>query len=390
MIVVDIALVLLLLAAAVAGLRRGLLASLGLFLGLLGGAIAAYWVMPVVNEALTASSWRSIAVVAAGLLLLVVGTVVGGAVGRMLRRGADRIKLRVPERILGGIVSVVAAALAVSFVGSALVSSGMPIVSPALSSSVVLRTIDSTTPPPVRAALAEVRGAVFGDGLPRLGELLQPVLVPEAPEIALDDPALTRAAQSVAKITGVAYACGISATGSGFVAAPDRVVTNAHVVAGVEQPVVELPGRPAREGRVVYFDPIDDLAVIAVDDLDGAALPIVPPLEVGAAAVVQGYPYGGPFTSGAAQVVSVGSASIPDIYDGPSAGREIYAIDGVVRPGNSGGPLLTPAGEVAGVVFARSETDDRIGYAMSTVELLPVLARADSLTDAVAASACTA
>lgn len=388
--VVDIVLVVLLVVATLVGIRRGLLASLGLFAGLAVGAVAAYWVMPIVNGWVPEAPWRGVAVIGTGIGLLILGSAIGSAIGRMLRRGVDRIKLRVPERILGGVVSLVAAALAVSFVGSALVSTGMPVVASALSSSTVLRTIDSTTPPPVRTALAELRGTVFGDGLPQLGALLEPGLVPTAPDIALDDPALTRAAQSVAKITGVAYACGISASGTGFVVAPDRVVTNAHVVAGVDQPVVELPGRPAREGRVVYFDPVDDLAVIAIDDLDGAALAVSPSLAVGAAAVVQGYPYGGPFTSGAAQVVSVGTAPVPDIYSDASAPREIYALAGTVRPGNSGGPLLTSAGEVAGVVFARSETDDQLGYAMTTAELLPVVAQVDALTEAVAPGACAA
>jgi S1-C subfamily serine protease len=389
-IVVDIVLVVLLVAATLVGVRRGLLASLGIFAGLAAGAVAAYWVMPLVNDLVPTVPWRGLAVVGSGIALLIIGVAIGGAIGRMLRRGADRIKLRVPERILGGVVSLVAVALTISFVGSAVVATGMPVLASALSSSSVLRAIDSTTPPPVRAALAELRGTVFGDGLPRLGELLQPALVPTAPTIALDDPALTQAAQSVAKVTGVAYACGISASGTGFAVSSDRVITNAHVVAGVDQPVVELPGQPARDGRVVYFDPVDDLAVIAVDDLGATALPVVPTLDVGAAAVVQGYPYGGPFTSGAAQVVSVGSPPVPDIYDDASAAREIYALAGTVRPGNSGGPLLTVSGEVAGVVFARSETDDQVGYAMTTTELLPVLAQLDALTDTVAPGACTA
>lgn len=388
--VVDVVLIVLLVVAAVVGVRRGLLASLGLFAGLALGAIAAYWAMPLVNDLVPTVPWRAVAVIATGIGLLIVGAAVGGAVGRMLRRGVDKIKLRVPERILGGVVSFVAAALAVSFVGSAIISTGMPVLASALSSSTVIRTIDSTTPPPVRAALAELRGTVFGDGLPRLGQLLEPGLVPSAPTIALDDPALTEAAQSVAKVTGVAYACGISASGTGFAVSPDRIVTNAHVVAGVEQPVVELPGRPARDGRVVYFDPVDDLAVIAVDDLGAAALPVVPTLSVGSSAVVQGYPFGGPFTSGSAQVVSVGSAPVPDIYNDASALREVYAVAGVVRPGNSGGPLLTPRGEVAGVVFARSETDDQLGYVMTTAELSPVLGRLKSLDDAVAPGSCTA
>lgn len=388
-IVVDIVLLVLLVLALVVGLQRGLMANLGLFVGIAVGAAAAYWVMPLVGEWIPLAEWRTAAVVGSGVVLLLLGALVGSAVGRALRRGVDRIRLRVPERILGGAVSVLAAALAMSFVAVPLASSGIPVISSAVASSSVLRTIDTVTPEPVRVALAEIRGSVFGDGLPTLGRILEPALTPTSPDVALDDPALTTAAQSVAKISGVAYACGITATGTGFAVASGRIVTNAHVVAGVDRPVVELPGRPATEGRIVYFDAIDDLAVIAVDDLAMDALAVVPTLEVGASAVVQGYPHGGPFTSGAAQVVSVGTVAVPDIYEATSNDREIYALSAVVRPGNSGGPLLTTAGEVAGVVFARSDTDDDLGYAMTTAELLPVIAQAEGLSDAVASGSCT-
>ncbi len=390
MLVVDVVLIVLLVVSAIVGLRRGLLASVGLFAGIALGAAVAYWLMPLAGSWVSDPSWRLVTVISVGIGLLLLGAAVGSAIGRSLRRGVDRIKLRVPERILGGLASLVGAALAISFLGGALVSTGTPVISSALASSTVLRTIDTVTPAPVRATLAQLRGSVFGDGLPRLGELLEPALVPAAPAVSLDDPALTAAAQSVAKITGVAYACGITATGTGFAVAPDRIVTNAHVVAGVEQPVVELPGRPAQDGRIVYFDPVDDLAVIAVDGLDATPLAISDSLPVGSAAVVQGYPHGGPFTSGNAQVVSVGTPSVPDIYDASSTPRDIYALSAIVRPGNSGGPLLTPSGEVAGVVFARSDSDDDVGYAMTPVELDPVIARLGEFEAPVASGACTA
>ncbi|WP_431795459.1 MarP family serine protease [Microbacterium enclense] len=386
---VDIVLIVLLALALMVGIARGFLATVGFFAGLALGGIAAYWLIPYVGQWVTDPTWRGAAIVAAGVLLLLLGAALGTAVGNTLRRGADRIKLRVPERVLGGAVNLAAAALALSFFAGTLTTAGIPIVSTALASSNVVRTIDRFTPEPVRVALAELRGTVFADGIPRLGDLIQIGPVSSAPPVALDDPALTRAAQSVAKITGTAYACGITASGSGFVAADDRVVTNAHVVAGVDAPLVELPGQPAKEGRVVYFDPIDDLAVIAVDGLDATALPVAPALAVGSAAVVQGYPYGGPFTSGNAQVLSEGTVPVPDIYGDQSAPREIYALGAVVRPGNSGGPLLTPVGEVAGVVFARSETDDEVGYAMTPAELEPVLAQVGSLSAPVASGSCT-
>ncbi|MBD8218600.1 MarP family serine protease [Microbacterium sp. CFBP 13617] len=387
--IIDIVLIALLAIALITGLSRGFLATIGFFAGLAVGAVAAYWVTPFVGQWITEPAWRGPAMIGAGILLLLIGSGLGSALGGFFRRGADRIKLRVPERLLGGVVNVAAAALAVSFVAGSLTPVGVPVVSAALGSSAVIRTIDDLTPAPVRGALAELRGTVFAEGIPRLGELIQIGPVPSAPAVALDDPALTQAAQSVARISGTAYACGITSSGSGFVVAADRIVTNAHVVAGVDTPLVELPGRPAREGRVVYFDPTDDIAVVSVDGLDAAPLPISATLEVGASAVVQGYPGGGPFTSGSAQVLSSGTVPVPDIYDTSSVPRDIYALAAVVRPGNSGGPLLTTSGEIAGIVFARSDTDDNVGYAMTPAELLPVMAQMDALSAPVASGSCT-
>lgn len=387
--IVDIALIALLAVALAVGLSRGFLATVGFFAGLALGAVAAYWALPFVGQWVTDLAWRGPAMIGAGIALLVIGSGLGSAVGNFFRRGADRIKLRVLERLLGGVVNVAAAALTISFVAGSLTPVGVPVVSAALGSSTVVRTIDDLTPAPVRGALAELRGTIFADGIPRLGELIQIGPVPTTPSIALDDPALTQAAQSVARISGTAYACGITSSGSGFVVAENRVVTNAHVVAGVDTPLVELPGRPAREGRVVYFDPIDDIAVISVDQLDAAALPIAQTLAVGAPAVVQGYPGGGPFTSGSAQILSEGTVPVPDIYDDSRAPRDIYALAGIVRPGNSGGPLLTTSGQVAGIVFARSDTDDDVGYAMTPTELEPVMAQMGSLSAPVASGSCT-
>jgi len=388
MVVVDVVIVLLLIAACIAGVQRGFFASIGTFAGIAAGAFAAFWLTPLVSGWVPSPVWRGPAVIVAAIGLVFVGAATGAAIGSALRSGADRLKLRGVERFLGGIASVLAALLALAFVAPAIAVAGIPVVSSAVASSNILRGIEAATPDPVAAALAQLRGAVLDDSLPGLGQLLGPATVDPAPPVALDDPELQRAAASVARVSGNAYACGRGSAGSGFVIAEDRVVTNAHVLAGVDTPIVELPGVAAREGRVVYFDPIDDLAVIAVDDLGADALPFSPTLAAGDAAAVQGYPYGGPFTMVTAGVESVGTAQVPDVYDESSNPREIYALDAVVRPGNSGGPLLTDDGAVAGVVFARAENDENLGYAMTMAELDPVIARAPSLSNIVSTGSC--
>jgi S1-C subfamily serine protease len=388
--VVDVVLIGILLVALLVGVQRGLLASLGALIGLVLGGFAAFWLVPIVNDVWPWQNSRVIAVIALAVALMLGGAAAGGAIGAVLRRGVDRsTPLRVVDRLLGGALAVLAGALSVSLISSSVAATGTPGISTALASSQVLRAIDSVTPRPVAETLARVRSAVLDDGLPQLGVLLDLDVQPTAPPVALDDPELAVAAASVARVSGVAYACGTSATGSGFVLAPDRVVTNAHVVAGVTAPIVELPGQPAREGRIVYFDAIDDVALIAVDDLGADAIPVISPIAPGTAAVVQGYPYGGPFTMVNAEVISSGSVLVPDIYGTSNALRDIYALAATVQPGNSGGPLLTADGAVAGLVFARAESDLDRGYAMTTAELEPVLAGAAGWTEAVSTGSCT-
>ncbi len=390
MLVIDVVLLVILLVALVVGIRRGLLASLGVLIGVVLGGLAAFWLVPIVNDLWPWQSTRVFAVIALVIVLVVGGASAGGALGGALRRGVDRsAPLRVIDRVLGGALAVLAGALSLSLISASVIPTGTPVISSALGSSQVISTIEALTPRPVSEALARVRSAVLDDGLPQLGALLDLDVQPTAPPVALDDPELTQAAASVARVSGVAYACGTSATGTGFVLAPDRVVTNAHVVAGVSAPIVELPGQPAREGRIVYFDPVDDLALIAVDGLDAPALAVAAPLTPGTPAVVQGYPWGGPFTMVNAEVISAGAVLVPDIYGEASNVRDIYALAAEVQPGNSGGPLLTDDGAVAGVVFARAESDAARGYAMTTAELAPVLAGAAGWSEGVSTGACT-
>jgi S1-C subfamily serine protease len=385
----DLLLVVILVAALVAGLGRGLLATAGGLVGLAAGGVVAFLAVPAVADALPTAQWRGTATVVLALGLPLLGASLGSGLGHRVRREVDRTPLRPLDRLLGGVANLLVAALALSFVATTVTAIGVPGLVPAVSSSTVLRAVEEHTPAPVRRAMAQARAAVMDDGLPRMDALLDPRRAGTAPEVDLADPALEASAQSVARVWGTAYACGTGMTGSGFVTAPDRVITNAHVVAGVDRPLVELPGRAAQEGRVVYYDPGADLAVVAVDELDADPLAVAPSLAAGDAAVVQGYPYGGPFASVGGEVLDVGAVRTTASDGSGPAERDVYALDAEVHPGNSGGPVLSPGGEVVGVIFAKSETDPDLAYGVTTTELMPVVAQAPGLTDAVTPGTCS-
>ena len=385
-IILDVLLAVLLLGYFVYGWRVGLSHAAFAFAGIVAGAVAAFFLVPVVAAWVAFPAVRPLAVIVTLVGLVALGNVVGTVVGRAVRRGVEETPLSGLDRLAGGVATGVAAALIASVVAVSLGQLGVPVLSRAITGSTVLRAITTLTPDPVEAWLAELRSQVVDTGLPVITDALG--IDPVVPTIDSASPELTAAAQSVVRITGNALACGVSQTGSGFVVADDRVVTNAHVVAGVTEPVVESPAGQALAGQVVYFDPIDDLAVIAVPGLDAPPRPLGASLTAGAEAAVQGYPFGGPFSSIAAGIVSVRTVDIADIYGTSTTPREVYTIASAVREGNSGGPLLSLDGSVVGVVFARNADDPDVGYAMTRRELDPVVSASRTLTVPVDTGAC--
>lgn len=384
--ILDVALVLMLLGYVVYGFRNGLSRTAFTLAGIIAGVIAAFFLAPLVATLVPVPFLRLGVTIAVAIGLVAVGHAVGSAIGRFLRRGILHSPLSGIDRLLGGVVMGVVAALVASVVSFSVSQLGVPYLSRAIAGSSFLRIVNTLTPDPVEAFLAQVRGAVVDRGIPLFTGALEGT--PTIPQIDTGSGALNEAAQSVVRITGNAFACGVSQSGSGFVVYDDRVVTNAHVVAGVTEPVVETLAGQSLSGTVVYFDPVDDLAVLAVPGLDAAALPLGATLPADTDAAFEGYPFGGPFSSGAANVISISSPAVPDIYGDTRAQREVYTLAAQIREGNSGGPLLTLDGAVAGVVFARSADADNVGYAMTMRELEPVTNQAAGLSDPVDSGAC--
>nr|WP_279539011.1 MarP family serine protease [Paenarthrobacter sp. MSM-2-10-13] len=389
MTILDLALILMLLSYLIYGLRNGFMVTLGGIAGFIVGAIAAFMAVPLVSGWVTDSGWRLTATVGAAVVLIALGHGLGTMIGRKVRH-AVRIKpLHAVDRLIGGVVSVVVAALVMSMLAFSISSLGVPFVSQQLAESRVIRYIDNLTPTPVKSTMAQLRSTVIGDGIPKLIEGIGPVTPVPVPNESTDTPALNQAADSVLKIAGTAFECGQNQTGSGFVVSPGRVVTNAHVVAGVSQPVVEVPDGGALPGRVVYFDSQRDIAVLAVDGLQSSPLPLSADLPAGSSAAFAGYPHGGPFQSKPATVQGISTILVPDIYGNNPSPELVYRLAGDVQPGNSGGPLLTTQGQVAGLIFAKTTTDAALGFALTMADLEPVAAQAPGLSSPVSAGQCT-
>ena len=387
-IALDLLLVVLLIGYLIYGFRRGLALSVASILGAVLGAVAAFFAIPLVTSWIGTTMWRLPIVLLTVFVLIGAGIAVGTAIGRVIRTGVVKGPLRGVDKFLGGLVSVAATAIVISMLAFGIGSLGVPVLSQAISSSRVVAVIDTVTPAPVRELEAQVRAVVAQQGIPRVLDSIgvgTPLPIPTGAANAAQE----KAAHSVMKITGNAYACGQNQTGSGFVVAPGRVVTNAHVVAGVTDPIVESPDGGSWKGTVVYFDTVNDLAVIAAGGMPTAALAVGPTLAQGATAVFDGYPLGGPFSSKPAAVQGVGTVRVPDIYGANATPREVYSLAADVQQGNSGGPVIDASGTVAGVIFAKSSTSSNLGFALTAAELAPVAAQAASLSTEVPSGHCT-
>lgn len=386
--ILDLALILTLLSYALYGLRNGFLITAGGIAGFAAGAVAAFVAVPLVSGWMPDSGWRLTAIIGSAVLLIVLGHGLGTMIGRRIRSVMRTQPLHVLDRVVGAVVSLAVSALVMSMLAFSISSLGVPLVSQQLAESKVIRFIDGLTPSPVRAGMAQLRSTVLGNGIPKLIEGAGPGNPVPVPNASTDTPGLNAAAKSVLKIAGTAYQCGQNQTGTGFVVSADRVITNAHVVAGVSEPVVELPDGGAMPGRVVYFDTKHDLAVLAVDNLPADALALSPDLPNGSPAAFAGYPHGGPFQSKPATVQDITTVMVPDIYGNNASPEEIYRLAGDVQPGNSGGPLLTMEGDVAGVIFAKATADTEMGFAITMDDLNPVASQAASLSAPVSSGQC--
>jgi len=395
--VLDVLLLVLLLAQLVAGFREGLLVGLAGLVGLVGGAAVGVAVLPRVVADWDTGVERTLVVVIGTIALALVGRLLLGIAGLRLRSRVQWRPVRAADAVLGGLAGLLSTLLVVWVVAGAARSAPLPSVVQAVTGSRVVGAVDAVVPDRASGVLAGFWSAARANGFPRVFDGLEaePIREVEAPASSVpDSPGLLAAQPSVVKVTGVADSCRRGLEGSGFVVdrtgGSARVVTNAHVVAGVTDPLVQPQGVGRQyPATVVAYDPRLDLAVLDVPGLEAEPLPRSGELQRGDAAIVAGFPLDGPYQLATARVRQVLPAQGRDIYDSETVVRDVYSVYAQVQPGNSGGPLLTEDGQVAGVVFAKSLDDEFTGYAITPQGLDAVLAEAGDSTAAVSTQGCT-
>jgi S1-C subfamily serine protease len=391
----DIGLIIVCLGFGLSGYRQGFVVGFLSFAGFLGGgALGAKYA-----DSLHSRLHVGINPALFGLLVVIVGAILGQliatVIGASLRREMKWRPLRTLDSVGGGAVSVISVLLVAWLVGTALANSAATGVSREVRNSGVLRGVDRLMPADARTWFGSFRRLLDQnldrDGFPEVFGGIGPnsivSVAPPNPKLARSH-AVRVAEPDVVKITGVAASCSRQLEGSGFVFATDRVMTNAHVLAGVSSPTVQTTAGRTLRARVVLYDPERDVAVLLVPGLDDSPLHFAGAVGRGQSTVVVGYPENGPFTAVAARVRSVQNARGPDIYQNRQVTRRIYALYSVVRPGNSGGPLLTPNGQVAGVVFAAAVDNAHTGYALSASEVAPDASKGAVATAAVSTQEC--
>jgi len=385
---VDLVLLALLTVAASTGYRRGALLQVLAYGGLGAGLVAGALLAP--SLARIAERPEAQAGIALGtfLALGLVGDGIGWLVGSGLRAATHRSRLRTVDRAAGSLISIGALLLATWFLALNLVHGPSPALAREIRRSAIVRALAATLPEPP-SLLVQVRRFLNRFGFPEVFAGLPP-----APAAPVEGPArreVRRAMEAAddATVQVVGEACGRIQEGSGFLAAPGYVVTNAHVVAGVEAPEVRGADGTAHAATPVLFDPELDVAVIRIAEPVGPPLELsTEPAERGEGAAVLGYPQGGGLSAAPAAVLSRLEAVGRDIYGRGRVRRDVYELQAEVRPGNSGGPFVDAEGTVLGVVFAGSTTDPGIGYALASDEVEPVLERAEGRTAPVPTGPC--
>ena len=388
----DLILLVAMLAYAVGGFRNGALLGGLSFAGFFGGAAVGAQLAKPLGRALANGAAQVPVAIVCVLFFAMVGQLVAVWVAGRLRSRVTWRPARRLDQVIGAMFSMLAVLLVAWMIALPLAFAPFPTLSGQVRRSVTIRAVDDTLPDSVRNLYSSLRRFVDRSGFPQVFGALQPTRIVDVPPA---DPALLRSASvaavrpSVLKVRAVALSCDRGIEGSSVVYAPERLLTNAHVVAGANQVQVET-SRGALTAHVVVFDPGRDIAVLWVPGLALRPVPLAPQVATsGQDAIVLGYPEDGPFDVRPARVRDRQRISGRDIYGQISVDRDIYTIRSVVRSGNSGGPLIDTRGAILGIVFASALDSADTAFVLTAAEVAGAANAGRSRTRSVSTGACS-
>ncbi|GAB3494444.1 MarP family serine protease [Nocardiopsis coralliicola] len=389
----DALLIVLVLLFAGSGYRQGFIVGVLSFAGFIGGGVLAALGAPGIIQSFVSDPGRqALLAIAVVFLSAAMGQFVASYIGAVLRNRVTGDSARVLDAVGGSLVSAASVLLVAWLVGSAVANSSLPVVTDQVQHSRVLRAVDRVMPEQADTWFSTFRKIVDQSAFPQVFSGLgtgEPAEVEPPDPAVLTTEELRASSQSIVKVLGTAPSCQRRVEGTGFAYAPDRIMTNAHVVAGVTEDlrVVTRSGEQL-EATVVLYDPEQDTAVLDVPGLGLDPLEFEPDAEKSDDAVVAGFPKNSGFTAVPARIRAEQTAQGPDFYHEKQVSREIYQVRALVRPGNSGGPLLSPEGTVYGVVFAAATNEEETGYVLTAEEVAENAAEGRSATEQVDTMQC--
>jgi S1-C subfamily serine protease len=379
---VDTILILIFLSALVRGRELGLMREVLSDASFIGGLFLGATLQPYVLHLAHSESARMVLgfgfVLGCALLCLTVSELIGA----ILKTHLVRFKVNKVDAVFGAIGGGITFIIIIWLLAPVLISLPYPRLQQDVRGSFIVAKIDRSLPKAPNI-VAELGHVIYPNGFPQVFTGIEPSLPASTPLPDLGP--LTAAVQkdqiSVVKVEG--RGCGGIVEGSGFVAGNGLVATNAHVLAGVANPVV-LDKNGEHTATPVWFDTDLDFAVLHVNNLAGTPLTITGSKTAnGTTTAILGYPGGGGFAAGPAAILDDFTAIGRNIYGSGQTSRDVYAVKGSIIPGNSGGPLINSNGTVVGVIFAASTTYNEVGYALTAPQVLADLHQAETTNKAV-------
>jgi S1-C subfamily serine protease len=365
-------------AYALSGYWQGFITGAFATAGLLLGGLVGIWLAPLLLGDAAPSMWVSLGALFVVLVMASLGQAVFQFAGTRIRAKITWQPIRAVDAIGGAALSVVAVLVVAWMLGVAISGSRIPGISPQVRDSKVLLAVNRVMPVQAQQALRSFDQVVGSSFFPRYLEPFAPERIinvePAEPRV-VRDPDIRNARQSVFKVRST-NRCGSGVEGTGFLYAPHRLMTNAHVVAGVTEP------------EIMDGDRTLDVAVLNVPDLDGPTIRFELDGKEKMQGAVLGYPQDGPYDAQPARIRGEQRLRSPDIYGNGTVTRHVFSLRGSIRPGNSGGPFVSSAGKVLGVVFAASVSDKDTGYALTSDQVRQAAARGLQSDDRVSSGNC--